>query len=86
MPCISQFYGISIYVYYRDHAPPHVHARYSGQKVTLDVRSGSIVAGELAPRALRLVREWLALNEVRVVASWDEARRGLRPTPVPPLD
>jgi Domain of unknown function (DUF4160) len=26
MPRISQFYGIAIYMYYRDHAPPHVHA------------------------------------------------------------
>ena len=26
MPRLSKFYGIAIYMYYRDHAPPHFHA------------------------------------------------------------
>jgi hypothetical protein len=25
MPRISEFFGIAIYMYYRDHAPPHFH-------------------------------------------------------------
>ncbi len=56
MPCISRFYGISIYVYYLDHAPPHVHSRYSGRKAVLDIRSGALLEGAVPPRALRLVR------------------------------
>jgi hypothetical protein len=28
MPRISEFYGILVYMYYRDHAPPHFHAIY----------------------------------------------------------
>lgn len=28
MPRLSYFYGIAIYVYCRDHAPPHFHAVY----------------------------------------------------------
>lgn len=27
MPKISEFFGVSIY-YYREHEPPHFHARY----------------------------------------------------------
>jgi len=26
MPRVSDFYGIAIYLYYRDHAPPRFHA------------------------------------------------------------
>ena len=28
MPKISEFYGIAIYMFYSDHAPPHFHAYY----------------------------------------------------------
>jgi hypothetical protein len=28
MPRIAKFYGIAIYMYFRDHAPPHFHAIY----------------------------------------------------------
>ena len=86
MPCISRFYGISIYVYYSDHAPPHVHARYSGRKASLDIRSRTVLEGSLPQRALRLVTEWLVCNEAAVLASWEEARAGKLPAAVPPLD
>lgn len=85
MPCISRFYGISIYVYYSDHAPPHVHARYAGQKATVDIHTRSVIEGNLTPRALRLVRDWLEIHEFDVRGSWDEARLGLPPARVPPL-
>ncbi|MCK4291984.1 MAG: DUF4160 domain-containing protein, partial [Planctomycetes bacterium] len=26
MPIISRFFGIVIYMYWKDHAPPHFHA------------------------------------------------------------
>ena len=32
MPRLSFFYGIAIYLYYEDHPPPHVHARYGGNE------------------------------------------------------
>lgn len=28
MPEISRFLGIVVYMYYKDHAPPHFHAEY----------------------------------------------------------
>jgi hypothetical protein len=31
VPRISEFYGIVIEMYFRDHPPPHFHARYSGE-------------------------------------------------------
>jgi hypothetical protein len=30
MPMIAIFYGITIQMYWRDHAPPHIHAMYQG--------------------------------------------------------
>jgi len=86
MPCISRFYGISIYVYYSDHAPPHVHARYAGGKASLDIRTRTVLEGDLPPRAVRLVTEWLGRNEAAILASWELARAGKVPAAVPPLD
>lgn len=33
MPKISEFFGISIYVYYREHFPAHFHALYGGHEL-----------------------------------------------------
>jgi hypothetical protein len=37
MPEISRFYGIVIKMYFRDHAPPHFHAEYSGSEMIVDI-------------------------------------------------
>ena len=29
MPQICEFFGVSIYMYYNDHRPPHFHAVYA---------------------------------------------------------
>lgn len=38
MPRICQFYGIAIYLYYRDHAPPHFHAIYGEYEAVVEGR------------------------------------------------
>ena len=44
MPQISQFYGIAIYMYFEDHAPPHIHARYAGAEAVIAIADGGAVA------------------------------------------
>jgi len=36
MPEISRFFGISIKMFYGDHAPPHFHTRYAEYKGVID--------------------------------------------------
>ena len=55
MPRISEFFGISIYMYWRDHSLPHFHAIYGGDEVEITIVDLSILAGRLPPRALGLV-------------------------------
>ncbi len=31
MPEVSRFFGIVIAIYYKEHGPPHLHAKYGGQ-------------------------------------------------------
>jgi len=85
MPEISRFFGIIIRMYYNDHAPPHVHAEYQGEKVLLDF-SGNILRGGLGSRtALRLVREWIDLHETELKEDWGLARAGTGLLPIEPL-
>jgi hypothetical protein len=58
MPRVSWFFGISIYLYFNDHDPPHFHARYSGHKAKIAMDPLRILEGRLPPRVLGLVLEW----------------------------
>lgn len=75
MPRISEFYGITIWMYWNEgqHARPHFHARYSGQAASIDLE-GEVIAGELPQRALALVSEWARLRGEELLANWELAR------------
>ena len=77
MPVLSRFFGIIIFMHWRDHAPPHFHARYGDEEVTVEIETGA-AAGVMNRRALALVQEWrlLHLNELRL--DWSLAEQ-LRP-------
>lgn len=58
MPEICRFYGIVIAMFYRDHQPPHFHARYQGAKTAIEIDSLQIIEGWLPTTAEALVMEW----------------------------
>ena len=65
MPRISEFFGISIYLYFHDadrHSIPHFHARYAGSEAVYSIPSGDLLAGFLPKRQERLVQGWTALR------------------------
>ena len=74
MPRISEFYGIAIYLWYRDHPRPHFHAIYAEFNVKVAIGSGEVLGGSLPPRAMRLVREWRLLHRAELEANWERAR------------
>jgi len=69
MPVISRFFGIIIYMYWRDHAPPHFHAKYQDEEVTVDIETGT-VTGRMSRRALTMVEEWRQLHREKLMADW----------------
>jgi hypothetical protein len=76
MPRISAFYGVVIYMYWneRDHPVAHFHAYHAGRRASVSV-NGEVLAGNLEPRALRLVQEWALLRKDQIAANWERARR-----------
>ena len=47
VPRLSYFYGISIYMYPRDHNPPHFHANYGEFSALFLVATGETISGGL---------------------------------------
>ena len=74
MPKISEFFGIAIYVYWRDHGPAHFHAIYGGEQATVSIEGLSVLNGRLSPRALGLVMEWAALHQEELMEVWSRAQ------------
>lgn len=85
MPCLSQFYGIAIYMYYRDHAPPHFHAIYGEHEAVFQIETGMVLGGWLPRRARRLVASWLVTHRDDLLEDWDLAVANQPLRPVPPL-
>ena len=63
MPEISRFYGIVIYIFFREHDPPHFHAIYGEHEALIGIQTLSVLAGRLPARSLGLVVEWADLHK-----------------------
>ncbi len=85
MPKICEFLGIVIAMYYADHAPPHFHARYAGFAASIRIDPPGVLEGELPPRVLGLVMEWLPTRRRELLEDWERARQGLPLVPIAPL-
>ena len=86
MPTISRFFGIVIQMYFKDHVPPHFHARYAGFRATIRIDPLGVIRGELPPRALGLVMEWARLNRDALLADWELASLFRPLDRIPPLE
>jgi hypothetical protein len=85
VPRISAFYGIVIYMYTRDHSPPHVHAWAAEHRAVVDVRTGIITSGSLTTRQGMLVRDWVDLHRADLIDAWERASAGDPPGTIDPL-
>jgi len=86
MPEISRFFGVVVRMYFRDHAPPHLHAEYQGRKAIVDFQ-GNVLRGNLGSKtALKLLREWIDLHAAALQQDWGLARAGRDLQQITPLD
>ena len=74
MPKISEFLGIIIYMYYREHNPPHFHAFYGEREASIAINPPSLIEGSLPPRVLGLVIEWATLHKQELQEDWAMAK------------
>ena len=74
MPKISEFFGIAIYIYYREHQPPHFHAIYGDDEAQISIENLSLLSGKLSPKALGLVVEWATQHQKELLNVWEQAK------------
>lgn len=72
MPAVGQFEGISLYMYFKDHNPPHVHAFHGDNEVLLVIRDGSVLAGGLPGRHQAAAVAWVVEHTAELAARWEE--------------
>ncbi|HAK96690.1 MAG TPA: transcriptional regulator [Planctomycetes bacterium] len=86
MPEISRFFGIIIAMYYKEHAPPHFHAKYAGQRAAFGIQDLRIIEGHLSPRAVSLVLEWAFRHREELLENWRRIERREELLKIDPLD
>ncbi len=86
MPEISRFFGIVVYMYYKEHAPPHFHAKYAGQRAAFAISDLRIVEGILPRRAISLVLEWASEHRDQLMETWLRAERRQNLLKIKPLE
>ena len=77
--------GIIIAMFYRDHEPPHFHAKYGEFEITVDINEG-IVNGQFPKRAIGHVLEWYELHKDELLEDWKLASGGKPLKKISPLE
>lgn len=88
MPTISMFYGILVTILFEDndrHHLPHFHVRYQGEKASVAIEDGRVLAGNLPGRQMKLVAAWVELHRDELLADWELAANGEEPFRIAPL-
>ena len=75
MPEISRFLGIVIAMYFKEHTPPHFHAKYGGDRAAFSIQDLRLIEGKLPPRIVSLVLEWAFLQREELLDNWGRAER-----------
>jgi hypothetical protein len=86
MPTISQFYGITIQMFYDDHAPPHFHASYGEDEIIVSLSPIAIMKGKVPNRVRSMVFEWAALHQQDLMDNWMQCQSGESPQKLEPLE
>lgn len=75
MPRVSDFYGIAIYMYHREHGIPHFHVLYGEHEAVMGIDDVVLLDGSLPRRAQSMVFEWAATHQRQLRENWERAGR-----------
>lgn len=72
MPCIKIIDSIKIYVYLRDHNPPHFHIMYAEFEELIEIKTLNTFSGEIPRKQRRKVIKWAIDNQVFLMTKWKQ--------------
>jgi len=59
--------------------------RYQGQKASVAIEDGAVLAGSIPVRQLRMVQVWIDIHRDELLADWELAVAGDEPFRIAPL-
>ncbi len=86
MPELSRFFGIVVKMIFFDdeqHHTPHIHVYYGEYEASIAF-DGTVLAGSLPVKQLRIVSGWMALHEDELYEAWNDAASGKSPKKINP--
>ena len=81
----QQISGYRLAMYYRDHRPPHFHAKYGSYEIVVSIEDG-VVEWRFPRRALQHVLEWFTIHRQALMENWELAEQRKPLKPIPPLE
>ena len=85
MPTICIFRGIKIYMNWREHKPPHFHAKYGSDEVAISINDIEVLEGSLPNKQLKMLLGWTALHQEELLENWQLAEQKQDLFPIEPL-
>ncbi len=82
------FYGLIIYLYFKDnrqHKSPHIHVKYQGQEVVVQIPDGNVLASSIPNSKMKLLQAWIEIHADEIMADWELALAGELPYKIEPL-
>lgn len=72
-------------IFYKDHSPPHFHAKYNNSMGMFSIETLTMIEGNLSKRVQALVLEWANLHKEELEKDWNLAQNGSRLDRIEPL-
>ena len=85
MPTICMFRGIKIFINWQEHNPPHFHAVYGGEEVSILINELEVFDRSIPSKQLKMVLGWAAYHQEELRENWALAERKQELFPIEPL-
>ena len=84
MPTICCFHGITIVMYlrYKEHNPPHIHANTQSYAAPFSIRTGDLLEGFFPAKAQVLVKTFIEKYRQELLEMWETEKY----YKLPPID
>ena len=63
-PRIATFNGVHVYIYNREHLPPHIHVISGEDEAIIRISDAVVLRGNLENSKLRIIRKWMRNPDV----------------------
>jgi len=69
----------------RQHKLPHIHVKYQGDEVVVQIPDGNVLEGSIPNAKMKLLQAWVELHQEELMADWELAVSGEQPYKIDPL-